>query len=214
MPSAAEKQRRCIASGEVKPANELIRFVVGPDGELVPDLAAKLPGRGLWVSLRRAAVERALAKRLFAKGFKRTVRVDEGLPARLDQLLASSCLSLLSLARRAGELSLGFENVRQSLRSGEVAVLLSARDGAGDGRDKLSALARAVPGGDVVIVETFERAELSLALGRENVVHAALKHGGLASRFCRDWRRLANYRRIDGRAGLDQAAGQKLKGTR
>ena len=208
MPSAAEKQRRCIASGEVKPASELIRFVVGPDGELVPDLAGRLPGRGLWVSARRGALERALAKCLFAKGFKHPVRTDADLALRLDRLLAASCLSLLSLARRAGELDLGFEKVRQSLRSRDVAVLLGASDSANDGRDKLSALARAVPGGEVVIVETFERAELSLALGRENVVHAAVKHGGLASRFCREWRRLASYRRIDGRADQIWAAGQ------
>ncbi len=206
-------ERRCIASGQVKQADEMIRFVIGPEAEVVPDLAGKLPGRGIWVSAERAAVERAVAKKLFRRGARREVRADAELAGRIDALMVQSCLSLLSLSRRAGQLVTGFEKVRAGLKSGEVAALVIAADAAQDGREKLRRLARARGGDAVDLIESFGRDELSLALGRENVVHAALKHGGLARRIGREWRRLTHYRQAGARVP-EQGRDEGMKGTK
>lgn len=181
--------RRCLASGEVVDKARLVRFVVGPDDAVVPDVEGKLPGRGMWVSARREAVDRAVAKRLFSRAAKRTVAAPSDLADTVETLLVRRCLSFLGLAVRAGEAVAGFEKVRDQLRKPHVAVLLSACDGAADGREKLARLTNGVP-----VVELFSRAELSLAIGRENVVHAALRRGGLADRFVVEAARLSGFR--------------------
>jgi len=179
--------RRCIATGAVRSKEGMIRFVLGPDGAPVPDLEGSLPGRGLWVTADRAALDRAAARNAFAKAARRSVRVPAGLPEATAGLLRRRCLTMLGLARKAGQAVAGFEKVRSALQTGKAAVLLAAEDGAEDGRAKL----RALTGGSVPVVALFKAAELGPALGRDHTVHAALAPGGLAERFLAECRRYA-----------------------
>jgi ribosomal protein L7Ae-like RNA K-turn-binding protein len=160
---------------------------------VVPDLAEDLPGRGMWVSASRDTLALALRRQAFARAARRPVKVPEDLVDRVAALLARRCLDLIGLARRAGRATTGFEKVREALAAGQVAVLLAAADGAADGRGKLRRMARGLP-----LIESFSSAELSLALGRENVIHAALAPGSLASRFQAEAARLAGFRRPPG----------------
>jgi predicted RNA-binding protein YlxR (DUF448 family) len=199
--TAAEgPSRRCIATRQVKPKEELLRFVVGPENELVPDLAGKLPGRGLWVSAERAALDLALQKNLFAKAAKAPVRVSPRLADEIVRLLRNRCLDLIGLARRAGQAVAGYEKVDAWLERGTVSVLLEARDGAADGKRRLAAKAGAhhIKGTatepasrpSIAVIDLFTAAELAAALGREHVVHAALSEGGLARALRLDAARL------------------------
>jgi predicted RNA-binding protein YlxR (DUF448 family) len=184
-----EAERRCLVTGEVRPRAELLRFVVDPAGRIVPDVAARLPGRGLWLTARRDIVERAVAKRLFARAARAPVTVDEGLADRVEALLAAQCCSLLGLARRAGQAVAGFVKVKTLAASGGAAVLVEAADGGADARGKLEALVPGVP-----VVDRLTCAELSAALGREHVVHAALAPGRLAGSFVAAATRLGGFR--------------------
>jgi len=181
--------RRCLVSGVVRPKAALLRCVVDPGGRLVPDVAGKLPGRGLWLTARRDIVTMAVAKRLFARAAKAPVTVEAGLEDRIEAQLAGRCRDLLGLARRAGQGVAGFVKVKAALGAGEVAVLVAAIDGAADGRDKLAGLAPGLP-----LVACLTGAELGQAFGREHVVHAALKPGRLAETFLMEARRLAGFR--------------------
>jgi uncharacterized protein len=177
--------RRCLATREVRPKAELLRFVVGPDDRLLPDPAERLPGRGLWLTPRRDIVAAAAAKGLFAKAAGRRVVLPSDLAGEVERLLRARCLALLGLARRAGQLRTGFEKVREDLKAGRAGLLLAARDGAPDGRQKLAALA-----GGRAEIALFDSAELSAALGREKVVHAMVAEGGMAERLRRELDRL------------------------
>ncbi len=181
--------RRCIVTREVLPKESLIRFVIGPAGDLVPDISGKLPGRGLWVKAERAVLASAVAKNLFAKVARQSVDVPADLADRTVVLLSHRCLDLIGLARRAGQAICGFEKVRDALRGRRVALVLAAADGAADGRGKLRALAGALP-----TLALFSGADLSAALGRENVVHAAMAPGRLAERLIAESARLAGLR--------------------
>jgi predicted RNA-binding protein YlxR (DUF448 family) len=184
--------RRCLASREVRPKAELLRFVVGPDDRLLPDPAERLPGRGLWLTPRRDIVATAAARGLFAKAAGRRVVVPAGLVDEVERLLRQRCLGLLGLARRAGQLRSGFEKAREDLRAGRAGVLLAAADGAADGRGKLTVLAVGCP-----VVDLFTSAELSAALGRDGVVHATVAAGGMAQRILREVDRLRGMQGID-----------------
>ncbi len=185
----SERQRRCIVSGEVKETRNLVRFVVAPGGAVVPDVAERLPGRGIWLSASREMVGAACAKGLFAKAARAKVSVADDLADQTDTLLARRCLDLLGLARRAGQAALGFEKVRTLISAGGAILLIAARDGADHGKAKLRGLGKSLP-----VVELFASAELSLAFGRENVIHAALAPGRLADRFLTETVRLAEFR--------------------
>ena len=173
--------RRCLVTREVKPKTELLRFVAGPDQSVVFDPAERLPGRGLWLTARRDIVETAVAKGLFSKAAGMRLSVPADLAGQVEGLLGERCLSLLGLARRAGQLRTGFEKVREELKAGRAAVLLAASDGAADGRGKLAALAPGLP-----IVALFDSAALSSALGIEGVVHGCLSGGGMTERLLRE----------------------------
>ena len=188
----ATPTRRCIVSGEVSETGALVRFVVDPEGTVVPDVAGDLPGRGMWLSSRREVLDTARTKGLFARAARMRVSVDEGLADLTERLLARRSLDTLGLARRAGRAVVGFQKVRALLGSGEAAVLIAARDAATDGKAKLRRVGAAVPE-----VTLFTVAELSLALGRENVVHAALSPSKLANRFLIETARLAGFRPSD-----------------
>ncbi|MGO1075448.1 RNA-binding protein [Inquilinus sp. CA228] len=208
LPEAEGPERRCIATGTVRSKAELIRFVVGPDGEVVPDLAERLPGRGLWVSAEREALRRAQAKGLFAKAARQSVRVPDDLVDRVEALLHRSCIDLIGMARRAGQAVAGYEKVHAWLAEGRAAVLLAASDGAADGRAKLAALAAAVR--PVPLVEIFSADALGMAFARDRMVHAAIARGGLAERLVAEAARLNGIRgRADGPAGrgvVDEAS--------
>ena len=188
------RERRCIVSREVLPESRLVRFVVGPENEIVPDLAANLPGRGIWVSANRSILERAVAKNLFAKAAKANVRVSADLPDRIESLLLKRIQDHLGLARRSGTLILGFDNVVRALKAHRKPnVLIEARDGAEDGRRKVLATARAQPF-EPKLIDLLDVDEMSMALGRENVIHAALFPGPLADRLVLDAERLEGFR--------------------
>lgn len=177
----------------------LLRLVVGPDGGIVPDIDTRLPGRGLWLTPRRDIVERAVAKRIFARAARRPVSAPPELADRIERLLARRCGESLGLARRAGLAVAGFDRVGEAVRHGRVALLLCALDGAEGGRRKLAALGRDLPSASVLTA-----AELGAAFGRERIVHAAVGGGTLCSRLLCDLSRLAGLRAA---AAVDQGRG-------
>lgn len=182
-------ERRCIATGESGPTDRLIRFVRDPEGRAVPDLAERLPGRGVWLTADRALAERAAAKRLFSRAFRAETAPPEGLADLLERLLAERLVSQIALARKAGQAVTGFEKTRFALESGRAGVLLTAADAAADGRAKLARLA-----GDLPRIGVLRSGELGLAFGREFAIHAALEAGAIADRAIREARRLAGLR--------------------
>lgn len=190
--ASATRERRDIVSGEVVAEEKLIRFVAGPQGLVVPDLARKLPGRGLWVAAERTAVEAAARKNLFARAAKAPLRAAADLPDQVESLLKRRLLAGLGLARKAGDTTSGFEKVAQALSSGKVAWLIEASDGAADGRRKLAAIARKQPRAPGLI-GVFDAAELGLALGLENVIHTAFLAGRAADRWAQDVFRLSGF---------------------
>jgi predicted RNA-binding protein YlxR (DUF448 family)/ribosomal protein L30E len=192
--SSRSRERRCIVSGEVMPDSRLVRFVADPDGHVVPDVAAKLPGRGLWVTATRKAVMQAVEKKLFARAAKANVTATADLAERTEKALVARMLGDLGIARRSGALVLGFDNVLRALDSRRPAsVLIEAIDGSKDGKRKLYNAAHA-RGMKPQVLECLTSAELGLALGRENVIHAAVQPGGLAERLTFDAERLQGFR--------------------
>lgn len=193
-PSHAEaaRERRDLVSGEVAPEAGLIRFVVGPQGEVVPDVARKLPGRGMWVAANRTAVETAAKKNLFARAAKAKVSAPASLPDEVENLLRRRLLAGLGLARKAGDTTSGFEKVSQAITSGRTAWLIEASDGAADGRRKLLALVRKQPR-PPGLIGAFTAVELGLALGLENVIHTAFLAGRAADRWAQDVHRLSGF---------------------
>ena len=188
------RERRDIVSGEIMPENRLIRFAVAPDGTVVPDVAAKLPGRGLWVEADRAAITMAVTKKLFSKAAKANVNAAADLPERTEKALVTRILGDLGLAKRSGALTLGFDNVLRALEGMKPPkLLIEAFDGSRDGKRKLYAAAHRLEL-NCVVIESLTSAELGLALGRENVIHAAVQPGGLTERLTLDAERLAGFR--------------------
>ncbi len=173
--------------------DRLIRFVAGPDGAVVPDLARKLPGRGLWVAADRASVQVAARKGLFARAAKAKLTPSLDLADQVDELLARRVLDGLGLAKRAGDLVSGFEKVAAALGAGRAAWLIEASDGAADGRRKIMAAARKSPKNPRVMA-VYGAVELGLALGRENVIHTAFLAGRGADRWTFDVLRLSGFR--------------------
>ena len=183
-------------TGEVRERGALVRLVVDPDGAIVPDIEGRLPGRGLWLTARRDIVDRAVAKRAFARAARRPVSASPELADRIESLLARRCVDLLGLARRAGIAVAGFDRVGEALRRGKVGLLLGAQDGAAASRDKLAALAHNLPS-----VGVLTAAELGTAFGRERIVHAAIGGGTLCRRLMEDLSRLAGLREAAAGAG-------------
>ncbi|MDT8345100.1 MAG: RNA-binding protein [Thermohalobaculum sp.] len=185
-----EPERRCIACGDSGPTGPLIRFVLGPDDTVVPDLQGKLPGRGAWLTADRALVAKAVKKNLFARAFRQPVKVAPDLADRLEVLLAQRLVDLIGLARKAGQAVTGFEKVRARLGEHKAAVLVTASDAAEDGRAKL---ARIAPAG-LARIDLLDSGELGLAFGRDFAIHAALDAGGIADRALIEAGRLAGFR--------------------
>ena len=195
--------RRCLVTGDVRPRSELMRFVVGPDDLVVPDLDARLPGRGLWLTGRRDIVAQACAKRVFARGAKRNVAPmtgpeGESLELFVEAVLFRRAVGALTMARKAGAYVSGFEKVRAALsgrdenESAGDTVLLCASDAGEDGRDQIARLADRV--GGVARVDIFDAAELGAASGREHTVHAVVLPGGAAQHVLETVRAYTAYR--------------------
>lgn len=192
-----DPERRCIVTGEVQPKRGLIRFVVGPEGQIVPDLAEKLPGRGLWVSADRAVLDKA-AKGAFARAARQAVTVPDGLSDLVEAALARRVVDTVSLARKAGYAVAGFEKVKGWLADGKAKVLLQASDGSDRGKGKLWTPPKGRWFG------CLTSSELGMAFGRDSVIHAALAAGGLAQRVVEEAAKLSGFRLVDG----DIAAGK------
>lgn len=184
-----ESLRTCIASGRRQPKSAMVRFVIGPDNHPVPDLEEKLPGRGLWLRAERRALDAACRKNLFAKRARRQVSIEPDMPAVVEDLLVRRCIRWVELARRSRQAVGGFDEVRRRLQSGARGYLLSARDGAGDGRGKIARSA-----GEMVVLDALTATELGAAFGRERMVHVLITAGGLADSLCRDMIRLSGLR--------------------
>lgn len=174
--------RMCALTRALRPRGELLRFVVSPDGDLVPDLKENLPGRGVWLSLSRESVAEAVKRKVFARALKDQVALPDNLADLISRLLLKDAMSCLSLASKAGQVVAGFEKTEATVVHGRAAVLIAASDGAEDGRRKLSGKLRAADQTGR-LVECFASADLDLALGRTNVIHAAINPGGLARKF-------------------------------
>lgn len=181
--------RRCIGSGIVQDKDTLIRFVVGPGQILVPDLAARLPGRGLYLTPSRAIFAQALKKKAFARAARGPITVPEDLPVRLDRLLCEMAQQMLGMARRSGQAVAGYDQAAHWLRSGKVGLLVQAADAAEGGRARLRALAGQAPERSVL-----RSAELGGPFGRDHLVHVAVARGGLAQRIRVALDRLAGWR--------------------
>jgi predicted RNA-binding protein YlxR (DUF448 family) len=202
-PSKATPERRCLVTGEVRPQAGLLRFVVGPDDLVVPDLDNRLPGRGLWLIGQRDIVAQACAKRVFARGARRAVTPmtgpsGESLEVFVETELSRRAVNALTMARKAGEFVSGFEKVRGALaglagsQSAGLSALLCAQDAGADGRQKVAQLANHVD--DVVRIDAFDAATLGQVSGRERTVHALVLPGGAARRVCDAANRLMTYR--------------------
>jgi predicted RNA-binding protein YlxR (DUF448 family) len=210
--------RMCAVTREVRPIGELIRFVVSPQGEVIPDLKRKLPGRGLWVSASRQAVAEAVRRHQFGKGFKRDVRVAPTLAADTEALLTRSVIEALAMAAKAGQVVSGFGKVEDALRQRQaqasVQALVHAADGAADGIRKLDAIARqnaAVndESNPFPVVTALTSEQLDLALGRSNVIHAALLAGPASKTFLSRSQLLVRYRMADD----DKTTGKAAKNS-
>jgi predicted RNA-binding protein YlxR (DUF448 family) len=191
-----ERERRDIVSGEVMPEERLVRFVAGPDGSVVPDLARKLPGRGLWVEARREAVQTAAKRGAFSRAAKTKLAAAPDLADQVERLLRTRLLAGLGLARRAGDLILGFEKVAAAVSGGRAAWLIEAADGADDGRRKMLQVCRRALAADISaprLIGLFNSEELGLALGLGNVIHLAFLAGRGAERWTLDVERMSGF---------------------
>ncbi len=196
-PETAGSRRRCVVTRTERSPDDLIRFVVDPAGGIVADLARKLPGRGVWVTADKASVAAAVKANAFAKSLKRQVIVAPDLSDRIESLFMKRALEALSLANKAGLVTTGFEKVEALLDAGRAAALLHGLDAAADGTRRLDRKFAAIQrdkGLPAPIVNWLTTDQMSLAIGRSNVVHAGLKQGGATNRFLREAERLRRYR--------------------
>lgn len=184
-----EPERKCIATGESQPKTGLVRFCIGPDNTVVPDILGRLPGRGIYVSADRAAITKAATKGLFARAARQSVTVPPGLPDLVESLLARRVVDLISMCRKANAAVMGYEKVKDWLASGKARVLVQASDGSERGKTKLRA-----PEGEGCFIGLLTAGELGLAFGRERAIHAALGAGGLTTRVVEEAARLSGLR--------------------
>ena len=211
--SCGSRERRCIVTGEVLPEARLVRFVVGPENEIVPDLAAKLPGRGIWVERRPHALERAVAQESVRQGGEGECDGRGRSARRVEALLVQRMQDHLGLARRAGELMLGFDSQSRALQSAPQARRFWSRRAMARKTAGESCWARARARRlHLESIDVLTADELSMALGRENVVHAALNPGRLADRLALDAGRLGGSGRVNAnRTGPNSRSGRKVR---
>lgn len=185
----SDPERKCVVTGDVHPRAEMIRFVVGPENQIVPDLLGKLPGRGIWVSADRQTLAAAIKKGVFSRGAKQKVSVPDTLIDDVETGLSRRVIDLISLARKASGAVTGYEKVKSWLMTERARVLIQASDGSGRGKSKLRS-----PEGSNAFIGIMTANELGLAFGRENVIHCALATGGLTIRVVEEAGRLKGFR--------------------
>jgi predicted RNA-binding protein YlxR (DUF448 family) len=183
-----DPERKCIATGEVQPKYGLIRFVVGPEDTIYPDVTGKLPGRGIYVSADREALEQAVKKKLFSRGAKQQVKIPDDLVDEVERQMSRRVVDLIAMSRKAGSAVAGYEKVKAWLQSEEALVLIQSSDGSGRGKSKLSTPHY----GSYIGWLTAD--ELGLAFGRQTVIHGALSSGGLTKRVVEEAQRLRGVR--------------------
>jgi hypothetical protein len=194
---AAATERLCVVTREVKPTDDMIRFVVGPDRAVVPDLKRKLPGRGVWVTATRDCLAKAAKRNAFAHAFGSDAKVAADLPDVVQGLLERALLDALAIARKAGEAVTGHAKVEAATESGAAVAYLQALDASPEGvRQIMAAIRRGQPAdaANVVVIRAFTSAQLDLALARPNVIHAALLAGRATDTVMARWRILARVR--------------------
>lgn len=201
-----EPERKCIVSGESQPKGGLIRFVLGPDDMVVPDLLGRLPGRGIYVAADRAALTKAAAKGLFARAARAPAKAPADLATMVEGLLVRRVLDLLSLARKAGDAVTGYEKVKDWLVKGTATVLIQASDGSERGKSKLRP-----PEKTGLFIGCLTAQEMGLAFGREHAIHGALAAGGLSDRVVEEAARLAGLRGGAGQQDGGETAGEDTK---
>ncbi len=197
---APGNERLCALSRTLKPVDDMIRFVVGPDGATVPDIKRKLPGRGIWITATRHCLDEAIKRNVFARAFKSNVRVESDLAASTERLLERSALDALAIAGKAGQVVGGFAKVEAAIGGENLLALIYASDAAADGRRKLGAVLQrkmSEISREIAVVAAFSGAQLDLALNRPNVVHAALLAGPVSDTFLVRVRRLERFRTGD-----------------
>ena len=199
--------RMCAVRREQRPVDELIRFVVSPQGEVVPDIKRKLPGRGVWVTATCETVAEAVKRGALQRGLKANVKVPADLPDLVDRLLERAALDALAMAHKAGRIVAGFERVESAIAAGGLAALIHAADAAPDGVRKLAARIE----GQFPVICTFTSSQLDLALGRPHVIHAALLSGREGETFLARWRTLERYRMNAGRGALRRAGHEAVQ---
>jgi predicted RNA-binding protein YlxR (DUF448 family) len=205
--SRAATLRLCALTRTQRPVEDLVRFVLGPEGNIVPDLARRLPGRGVWVEARRSALAEAVRRKVFARSLQQAVAVPADLPEQVDRLMARRLAEAISLANKAGQLVTGFAKVEELVGQGRAAVLIQAADGAAGGAAKLTRKFEALVGPERAAEATVAELpgeQLDLAIGRSNVVHAAASGGGAAQRILEEARRLRRYRSGDPQRQADR----------
>ncbi len=193
--NARSPQRQCALSRERLGQDRMVRFVRSPDGVVMPDIRGKLPGRGVWIKASRAAVDQAVKRGVFARSLKAECKRPEGLSDSVEQMLLADCLGVLGMARKAGQIICGFDQVRSELRKCRPGWLLEASDGAEDGREKVYFLGKALYE-DVKVAGALSSAELGIAFGRTNVIHGLIREGAFADRWAEVYGRLAGFRQM------------------
>ena len=188
--------RRCALTRDRKPKEELIRFVLGPDGTVVPDLRERLPGRGVWLTASKDCVAEAAKRNAFAAALKTKANVPPAFADQVEGLLAETALGALALANKAGQVVFGFAKIEEAIAKAKVAALIHASDAAEDGCRKLDGRFRASTRGAMhAPIRLFGADELGLASGKTNVIHAALIQGGAAAKFIASASRAERYRK-------------------
>jgi len=199
MPAADDEERgpirTCCVTRAERPPEEMIRFVLAPDGTATPDLKRRLPGRGVWITASAGVVAQALKRRAFDRGFRGKATIPADLPEQIDRLMEADCLQRLSLANKAGLVTTGFAKVEAAIAAGDTIAILHAADGGQDGKRKIGqALRRRFGDAAPPEMECFGSAQLDLALGRTNVIHAALRAGPASAALLESMKRLQVYR--------------------
>lgn len=184
-----DPERKCIVSGESQPKAGLVRFCIGPDNMVVPDILGRLPGRGIYVAADRAAITKAATKGLFSRAARQPVKAPDGLADLVEALLARRVVDLISMCRKANAAVMGYEKVKDWLSSGKARVLVQASDGSERGKTKLRP-----PEGEGGFIGLLTAGEMGLAFGRERAIHAALGAGGLTHRVVEEAARLSGLR--------------------
>ncbi len=200
-----DPERKCIVSGEVQPKAGLIRFCVGPEGQIVADVMSKLPGRGFYVTSDRAMIEKAMKKGLFARTAKQPVTVPDDLADQVEAFVLRRVIEMISLTRKANAAVMGYEKVKDWLQNGKAVVLIQSSDGSERGKSKLR-----MPAENGKYIGCLTAGELGLAFGRERAIHAALAAGGLTTRVVEEAARLAGLR---GQSGQQDGGETALKDT-